>query len=677
MNTVLSLPLPKTPQLKLPTMGKHVRLGVILLFGLIIVAGAWLSIRIAQVEARVSISAKPLVTSAIPKEDEIAHLQGVLFLYQAAISQYQGGVIGRDEFVSSTGSLIARIDRRFRNLQGSGISPAEMQSLNRSYAEFTAAGRQLVALLSRSGNSRASASKLFEDLTRSSVEMRGVLRRILEESHQSIQMSSADIAGDISEIRMLVHIFVSLIAAIVVFAGYHLYARMKSDKQLHYRAWHDVMTGLKNRHAFEQALHELQGKRILVTLISLDRFERITNSLGYGAGDLLLKAIGAELSKVAVRRNAQVFRLDGANFAAVYDLGLTVLDLPGLFACLQESLQHAFAIGKYEVFARFHIGADESHRHSTDVFEVLRNAETALLAARRTASDTPVSYSLDLDSQALERLTLEADLAHALDRQELVPYFQPQLDLHSGKLLGFETLIRWQHAGRFISPASFIPLAEESGLIIPIGAWILDAACRQARDWNANREEPLTVAVNISVKQFQYPGFLALLNRVVAETKVDPAWIELEITEGVALQDVEHTLQQLDSIHQLGFKLSIDDFGTGYSNLSYLSRFPLDRLKIDQSFVRNLQAESKEAGIVRAVIELGHSLGLNVIAEGVETREHVQLLQGWGCDELQGYFYGRPLPQAEASAFIANAAAREECPSPSVAQQVLASSVEG
>jgi EAL domain-containing protein (putative c-di-GMP-specific phosphodiesterase class I) len=257
-----------------------------------------------------------------------------------------------------------------------------------------------------------------------------------------------------------------------------------------------------------------------------------------------------------------------------------------------------------------------------------------------------------MSAQALDRLSLETDLRRALERGELLLHYQPQVALSSGRIIGFEALLRWRHPTRgMVSPAEFIPVAEDSGLIVQVGEWALRTACAQARAWNAEKL-PVSVAVNISARQFAQPDFTRVVGSVLRDTACSPAWIELEVTESAAMRDADVTVATMQALKVMGVALAIDDFGTGFSSLSYLKRFPIDRLKVDQSFVRDLTSDPDDAAISQAVISLGHSLGLKVIAEGVETDAQLALLAGYGCDEVQGYLVSRPVPVQEATRLL-------------------------
>lgn len=283
---------------------------------------------------------------------------------------------------------------------------------------------------------------------------------------------------------------------------------------------------------------------------------------------------------------------------------------------------------------------------------MVQDAESALHLARQRGS-MHVAYCEQLDGQVKVKLAIETQLRHAIDRGELELYYQPQQRLSDGSLIGFEALLRWKTGASMVPPAQFIPIAEECGLILHIGDWVLAQACRQAALWNRHDGAPLTVAVNVSPRQFSQPRFLERLRQHLARSGAAPEHLELEITEGILMEQAARSTQLLAELRALGLKLAIDDFGTGYSSLAYLKRFPVHKLKIDQAFVRQLKAGSGDAEIVKAVINLGHNLGFSVIAEGVEAAEQAALLASWNCDEIQGYYFGKPMPAAAASGLVA------------------------
>ncbi|MGO4380260.1 putative bifunctional diguanylate cyclase/phosphodiesterase [Pseudoduganella sp. RAF19] len=455
-----------------------------------------------------------------------------------------------------------------------------------------------------------------------------------------------------ASLHSMAHVFNVMALGTASFMIYHVWSRFRSEDELLHLANHDPLTGLAHRRYFEQRLQSLPPAPHTVVLGTIDRFSRVIGSFGHAFGDAMMKSMAQRIREAAEQHGGQAFRLDGANIAVLYPMDQQAPAFGAALAALQEYMRSPFSCQNHEVYSTLSLGAATFPTDGADPATLLRNADAALQTARRGGGDLLVPYSVELNTQADQRLDIESDLRHALERGELELHYQPQQSLRDGALAGFEALLRWRRRGELVSPAVFIPLAEESGLIIAIGDWVLEQACRQASEWSAHYGRALTIAVNISPRQFTHPSFLPKITDLLATTHIDPACIELEITEGVVMENTEQAITVLGQLRALGLKLSIDDFGTGYSSLAYLKRFPIHKLKIDQSFVRQLAPGTGDAAIVQAVIGLGRNLGISVIAEGVENAGQRALLHLWGCDEIQGYHYGRPMPPREAQRYL-------------------------
>jgi len=436
-------------------------------------------------------------------------------------------------------------------------------------------------------------------------------------------------------------------------------ARKAFDDQLRHQAFHDPLTALPNRALFldrlEQAL--VRGLRragpAVVLSLDLDRFKVINDSLGHDAGDRLLVAVAARL-RTCVRQEDTVARFGGDEFAVLLSemahTGQAVETAERLIAALAAP----FRLGNHDVVIETSIGVVTTTPSATAA-AVMRDADVALYRAKAAGRGRYAIFDETMQMYALERLELEADLRLALERDEFTVYYQPKIVLTTGQLEGMEALVRWQSPTRgLVSPAAFIPVAEETGLIHPLGQWVLAEACRQTRCWNAQAPGmPAVVGcVNLSARQFTQPTLVADVARALEESGVDPRHVQLEITESVAMGNAEATIQTLQQLKGLGVQLAIDDFGTGYSSLAYLKRFPVDTLKIDRAFVTGLKCDSEDAAIVTAVIGLGRALGLTVVAEGVETAGEATQLRALGCELGQGYYFARPLPPEQADAFV-------------------------
>ncbi len=436
-------------------------------------------------------------------------------------------------------------------------------------------------------------------------------------------------------------------------------ARKQAEQQLVHQAYHDPLTGLPNRRMFQEHIGRLlwsekrHGMRTACLLMGLDRFKVVIDSVGHDIADLLMRALAARLQEIVegcrdICPDAQLYRFEGDLFCLLIP-GITAGDIPVLAAeRILEGVDRPVYAGGREFFLSFSIGISIFPLDGLDGVTLLRNADTAMRRAKQAGGRSIQCYTQDMNIMALELLRLENYLRHALERNELALHYQPQVETGSGRLVGVEALLRWRHPERgWLAPGAFLRLAEETGMIVAIGEWALTTAARDARAWLGQGLPPLACAVNLSARQFHQQDLPRLVRGVLAETKLPPECLELEITEGTAMQDAEHTVAVLHELKAMGIRLAIDDFGTGFSSLAYLKRFPLDTLKIDQSFVRHLTSDDNDAAITRAVITLGHSLGLRVVAEGVETAEQLVRLQREGCDAVQGYLFGRPVPASE------------------------------
>lgn len=444
-----------------------------------------------------------------------------------------------------------------------------------------------------------------------------------------------------------------------------------AQDQIHNLAYFDQLTQLPNRTLFLQKLMEFtrsdaqdeetdQVKRAAIVTVDLDHFKDVNDSMGHNVGDALLRAVGKRL-RSALPETAVVARTGEDEYAIMMPLSTSI----NSSVDVAERILRVIRSEPFKVFnenfqIRASIGVSTYPDNGTDPDQVLKNADIALNRAKEEGRDTLKEYSEDFDKAVQQRFQMLRDLRDALENEQLELYFQPQFDLNSGEIIGAEALLRWfkkdnsKEGGQFVSPGVFIPIAEQSGLIVPIGEWVMRKACEQAVKWKEETGKDIRVAINVSGAQFQQSDLVAYTSKVLTETKVPPKLVELEVTESAFMDDIEHTIQTLRELHALGVELAIDDFGTGYSSLSYLRQFPIDRLKIDQSFIRNALNDNNDASITKTIITLGRSLNLKVIAEGVETREHEDFLMAEGCDEVQGFRYSKPIPYKDFVEFSKN-----------------------
>ena len=438
--------------------------------------------------------------------------------------------------------------------------------------------------------------------------------------------------------------------------------RKFKEYQIHTLAHYDSLTNLPNRLMFhtllEQSLatSQRQNQPLAVLLLNIDRFTRINETLGYRTGDLLLQEIGKRLLR-SIRRSDAVARQSGADTSTTisrfggdeFSILLTSFKSEENAAKVAQRiitrLAQPFHIGEQEIFITASIGISLFPNDGDTEENLLKNAQVALQHAKESGRNTSHYFSPSMNASSTARLAMESNLHKAVERSEFLLYYQPQIDIRQHQIVGVEALIRWNHPELgIVSPADFIPLAEESGLIKAIGAWALNTASRQHQRWQEQGLPPIRIGVNLSSLQFRDQDWVNTIENVLKNGSLSPEYLELELTEGIVMRDVEETMATLHYLKKLGIQLAIDDFGTGYSSLSYLRRLPLDTIKIDRAFIKDLTTNAQDASITKAIIALGHSLDLRVIAEGVETDGQYRHLKQQGCDEIQGFLFSPAVP---------------------------------
>lgn len=428
------------------------------------------------------------------------------------------------------------------------------------------------------------------------------------------------------------------------------FQRQQTEQRIRYQALHDQLTDLPNRMLFNDRLELAlanayrSGEMLAVMFLDLDRFKTINDTLGHTVGDRLLKCVAERLTG-CLREGDTVARWGGDEFTLLLTQISCGEDAVKTAQRILDTLKPAFSLEGHELYISSSIGIALHPDNGRDAEILIKNADAALYFAKDQGRNNYQLYTSITNSQAPELLALEKSLYRALEREEFILYYQPQVNINTWEITGIEALLRWRHPEMgLIAPQTFIPLAEQNGLIIPIGKWVLRTACAQNRAWQEAGLFPLCVAVNLSAKQFQQPQLVEMIQQILAETKLEPCFLELEVTETTAIQNLDFAKEMLHNLQKLGVRISMDDFGTGYSSLNYLKKLSFDSLKIDRSFVQDLLANSKDAEIVTAMITLGRGLNLKVIAEGVETREQLDFLRALQCEEVQGFHYNQPLP---------------------------------
>ena len=419
--------------------------------------------------------------------------------------------------------------------------------------------------------------------------------------------------------------------------------------QLNHLAHHDALTDLPNRMLLQDRLNQAievarrQGRQLAVMFMDLDRFKHINDSLGHAVGDELLQSVAKRLV-TCVRHSDTVSRQGGDEFVLLLPYIEHAEDAALSAQKTLAALAVPYRIDGHDLHISVSIGISIYPDDGADAETLIKSADTAMYHAKENGRNTYKFFKQDMNARAVQRQSIEASLRRALERHEFLLHYQPKINFHSGTIVGVEALIRWQHPERgLLQPSQFVPIAEDCGLILPIGRWVLREACLQAQSWLEAGLPPVTVAVNTSALEFRAKDFLQNLSKTLDETGLEPRYLELELTESVLMRNAEASDSVLHALSDLGVKLAIDDFGTGYSSLSYLSQFPIDTLKIDQSFVNQITSNPDDATIIGAVISMGKSLKKRVIAEGVETPEQYAFLLKQQCDEGQGFYFGRPV----------------------------------
>lgn len=434
--------------------------------------------------------------------------------------------------------------------------------------------------------------------------------------------------------------------------------RKAAEERIQFLAYYDALTELPHRALLQDRMEvaladaRRRGEKIAVMFLDLDGFKEINDSFGHSFGDVFLKEVAKRIQDCGRERDT-VARVGGDEFVVLQSSAKEAADAAIAAERIMTALSEPFVIQGQSLNASCSVGVSMFPEHGTDSEVLIRNADAAMYCAKSDGRGKIRFFTNEMNVEAQERLTMDKNLRLALDREEFFLVYQPQVKIETGRIIGLEALIRWPHPKLgLIPPDRFIPIAENNGMIVPIGEWVLRTACAQARKWQDDGLAAVPVAVNVSAVQFRQEGFPALIRKVLMETGLSAGCLELELTESLLLSDVDVVFATLRELKKMGLQLAIDDFGTGYSSLSYLKRFPVDKLKIDRSFVRDIAVDSEDAAITTAIISMARNLRLNVIAEGVETEEQMSFLRDHGCDEIQGYYFSKPLSADDATSML-------------------------
>jgi diguanylate cyclase (GGDEF)-like protein/PAS domain S-box-containing protein len=543
---------------------------------------------------------------------------------------------------TADGIIVMSLDREIVTCNGKF---AEMWGVPEEMIESKDGGPLLVHMLGKLRNyeeSLQSTEKLFADPLATTTEVLELLDGRIYERYSQPQFMNNMPVGRVCCFRDITE-------------------RTRAEEKLRQYALHDTLTGLPNRVEFMNQLRDAVERtsgndyaKFAVLFLDLDRFKVINDSLGHAVGDKLLVAI-AERLKACVRPGDVVARLGGDEFTILLNRSGTEREVTRVAVRLQGKISEPFKIDNYEVFTTASIGIIVSGNRTRTAEELLRDADAAMYRAKESGKARYEIFDLDMHVRNMNLLQVETDLRHAVERQEFEVLYQPIVDLDTGRVAEFEALIRWRHPEHgMVSPNEFVGVAEETGLIIPIGRWILEESCRQIAEWQRKYSMPLSISVNLSAKQLMHPTLTSQVKAVIERTGIAASQLKLEVTESTVMEHSEKSLKVLSELDALGIALSTDDFGTGYSSLSYLQKFPFERLKIDRSFIHSMDEDKKSGAIVKTILMLGENLGIDVVAEGIETLSQLEKLRALGCKSGQGYYFSRPIDVETAEKYLEN-----------------------
>jgi diguanylate cyclase (GGDEF)-like protein len=439
--------------------------------------------------------------------------------------------------------------------------------------------------------------------------------------------------------------------------------RVRVEQRIRYNAYHDSLTRLPNRALFQDRLSQEVGRArragtsTALLLLDVDRFKTVNDTLGHAAGDMLLVEVAKRL-KSRKRAGDTIARLGGDEFVLIVSNLRRKEDAAVVAEQILDALKPPIQIGEHELHVSASVGVAIFPDDGDEGTSLMKSADMALYRAKELGRDNYQIFERKLNQRVMERLVLEKDLRRAIHESEFVLHYQPQYDLKTGKMRGVEALVRWKQGADMVSPGRFIPIAEECGLIVPLGSWVMKEAIRQCVEFNKRSPEPLRICVNVSALQIQRPNFANEVATLLHEAGLPAKQLVVELTESALMQNPEQGSYGMEQLQQMGVGIAMDDFGTGHSSLNYVSVLPIALIKIDRSFVQKCVQRKADASVLSAIVTMGHALGLKVLAEGAETEEQVRLLREQGCDEVQGYYYCRPIPAEELLAMFAEPAAR-------------------
>jgi len=630
-------------------------------FLLVLAVGIAVSARIVTLGDSVQAVNRMFIAEKLPLSQRIGELRGVIADEGRLLYEYYSYTTTGEAFHTQRTQNHARLDSIVAQLEKDMGSREQVADLRARLAELDELADTLSATLSSKTVNWDLSRAILAQVKPKVRQIEDTLATMTSSNQHAVDNLGSDSQSSVSTMVRWVFGFSVLIVIVALFVSYYVVAIIRAEEKLKYQAFFDPATGLPNQYRLREDLRTAftQQRKGTVMMIVADREQEIFESFGAVETERWLVKVAHRLSDGIITGQEKLYRFGSNAFVLVSWTG----DLAGAqqrAAQLLSTAQQPLHLERREMFSTLSIGAalmeSDNLSNAAEMTEALiQQAASACNRVRRTGGDDFAVYDEAMGRAAAIALRLATDLRHAVGNGELRLHYQPKIDTMSGRLLGMEALVRWQHPERgMISPTEFIPIAEDTGLIVAIGRWVLREACRQNAEWQKAGLRPLRVAVNLSARQFSSGHLLEEIDAALADTGLPVDALELEITESMVMEDPEVVIKLLGAIHDKGIHLALDDFGTGHSSLAYLKRFPIDCVKIDRAFIKDIPANADDVAIAKTIIAMAQALNLSTIAEGVENAEQLGLLKGLGCDQIQGYFFSRPLAADEFLAFYRN-----------------------
>lgn len=609
------------------------------IYGLLLATGIIISTQIYLSGRSIKETTTDLLNSNVPLLADIGAIKSLLIEQERSQYEYYA-TTDRQVMVQQHVAIQDNLRAALQEITLLLPDDARLQQVHGHIATLHELNQQLDAVLTPRQVNWDKARSLLMDITSQNQQALPLLDAMESEFRNALLSTSGVVSRSTKTTAQLVFAFCALALLVAGLVAFYLerFIRLAADRS--FLAYYDPLTALPNRQQFESQTNSVspEDEIGMLGLVKLDRFNLVTAGHGLAVGDAIIQATAKRIQAL-LPEGGQLFRFEGATFAMV----LPIIPHKSWFDHFLQAFEQPLKAQNAEFYLSVSLGYCVVPDDGQDYHSLIKNADACLSRVTSKGGNAYRRYTPDLFQREQTWFTLENELREAITDNQLLLYYQPQIDAKTMDIVGMEALIRWHSPTRgMVSPGSFIPLAEQTGLIVKIGDWVLRQACQQALLWYKAFEQDCVVAVNISPKQFMHPGFVDSVAKALQETRVPPHLIELEITEGVMVENTEQSIEILNQLKNLGLQLSIDDFGTGYSSLVYLKRFRIDKLKVDQAFIRNLDTDPKDEAIVRTIVDMAQNLNLKVIAEGVETVEQQRKLQEFGCDELQGYLISKP-----------------------------------